>query len=378
MSVRSRVQHLMKRAKQRGVEHADACPVCRGHQKIVMLNGRNLPDGTSVLLEEPPKPCEGCGKGPPWTIQIMSPLEENEVLPEEQAMLVELRDITTIKPYENNPRLNDDAVDAVAPSIHEFGFRQPIVVDDDGVIIVGHTRWKAAQKLGLEKVPVHVATDLTPDADQGLPHRRQPDGDARRLGLRPAAARAGRAAGHATSTWACSASTPDELAELLGAGLQEGLTRSRRRSRAAGRGDHAAGRPVDPRRPPPALRRQQQARGRGPAARRRHDPPGQHRPAVQREGRAALQQRHRRRPQLVHRRTHHQSLDLARHPEQVEADRQEAAGQGPAAGQRLRVRRGVRPAARTPGSATSPACCSPAARSTSGAATPTAATTRRS
>jgi hypothetical protein len=51
----------------------------------------------------------------------------------------------------------------VAGSIREFGFRQPIVVDSEGVIIVGHTRWKAAQKLGLEKVPVHVATDLTPD-----------------------------------------------------------------------------------------------------------------------------------------------------------------------------------------------------------------------
>ena len=57
----------------------------------------------------------------------------------------------------------------------EFGFRQPIVVDKDGVIIVGHTRWKAAQKLGLKQVPVHVATDLTPSADQGVPHRRQQD-----------------------------------------------------------------------------------------------------------------------------------------------------------------------------------------------------------
>jgi len=51
----------------------------------------------------------------------------------------------------------------VAASIREFGFRQPIVVDSAGVIIVGHTRWKAAQKLGLEKVPVHVATDLSPE-----------------------------------------------------------------------------------------------------------------------------------------------------------------------------------------------------------------------
>jgi DNA modification methylase len=76
---------------------------------------------------------------------------------------VELRPIDAIKPYEKNPRLNDGAVDAVAASLREFGFRQPIVVDAEGVIIVGHTRWKAAKKLGLAKVPVHVATDLPPD-----------------------------------------------------------------------------------------------------------------------------------------------------------------------------------------------------------------------
>ena len=73
--------------------------------------------------------------------------------------------IELIKPYANNPRANDhavDAVDAVVASIREFGFRQPIVVDRHGVIIVGHTRWKAALKLGLKKVPVHVATDLSP------------------------------------------------------------------------------------------------------------------------------------------------------------------------------------------------------------------------
>jgi len=76
---------------------------------------------------------------------------------------VELRPIEAIKPYPGNPRVNDDAVDAVAASLKEFGFRQPIVVDADGVIIVGHTRWKAAKKLGLAKVPVHVATDLPPE-----------------------------------------------------------------------------------------------------------------------------------------------------------------------------------------------------------------------
>ncbi|HEV2969191.1 MAG TPA: ParB N-terminal domain-containing protein [Pirellulales bacterium] len=77
-------------------------------------------------------------------------------------MKIELRKLSDIKPYPQNPRVNDAAVDAVAASIREFGFQQPIVVDIEGVIIVGHTRWKAAQKLGLDKVPVHAAKDLTP------------------------------------------------------------------------------------------------------------------------------------------------------------------------------------------------------------------------
>jgi DNA modification methylase len=77
-------------------------------------------------------------------------------------MLVDPREIETIKPYDHNPRDNDHAVDAVAASIREFGFRQPIVIDATGTIIVGHTRYKAALKLGMRQVPVHVATDLTP------------------------------------------------------------------------------------------------------------------------------------------------------------------------------------------------------------------------
>ena len=75
-------------------------------------------------------------------------------------MIIEDRSTDSIKPYDKNPRKNDAAVEAVARSIKEFGFRQPIVVDADGVIIVGHTRWKAAKLLGLETVPVHVAGDL--------------------------------------------------------------------------------------------------------------------------------------------------------------------------------------------------------------------------
>lgn len=78
-------------------------------------------------------------------------------------MEIKLIDTAQIKPYENNPRLNDQAVDAVAESLRQFGFRQPIVVDEDMTIICGHTRWRAAKKLGLSTVPVHVAKDLTPE-----------------------------------------------------------------------------------------------------------------------------------------------------------------------------------------------------------------------
>ena len=78
-------------------------------------------------------------------------------------MKIEQWPLSKIKPYAQNPRVNDGAVDAVANSIRTFGFRSPIVVDTAGVIICGHTRWKAAQKLGLETVPVHVAKDLSPE-----------------------------------------------------------------------------------------------------------------------------------------------------------------------------------------------------------------------
>lgn len=66
-------------------------------------------------------------------------------------------------PYANNPRNNEQAVDTVAKSIKEFGFTNPIVVDSDNVVINGHTRLLAAEKLGLEKVPVIRKEDLTPE-----------------------------------------------------------------------------------------------------------------------------------------------------------------------------------------------------------------------
>lgn len=76
-------------------------------------------------------------------------------------MQVENWPIGNVIPYGNNPRKNDDAVEKVAASLREFGWQQPIVVDKDGVIICGHTRAKAAQMLGLEEVPVVVASSLT-------------------------------------------------------------------------------------------------------------------------------------------------------------------------------------------------------------------------
>jgi ParB-like chromosome segregation protein Spo0J len=69
--------------------------------------------------------------------------------------------IGQVLPYIRNPRKNEAAVDKVAASIKEFGWRQPIVVDEKGVIIAGHTRLLAAQRLGLAEVPVHVAVELS-------------------------------------------------------------------------------------------------------------------------------------------------------------------------------------------------------------------------
>ncbi len=69
--------------------------------------------------------------------------------------------LNEIKPYEKNPRKNDEAVKYVAKSIKEFGFKVPVVIDKDGVIIAGHTRYKAAKKLQLDTVPCIIADDLT-------------------------------------------------------------------------------------------------------------------------------------------------------------------------------------------------------------------------
>lgn len=76
-------------------------------------------------------------------------------------MKIEYKNIDEVIPYENNPRKNDEAVDYVANSIKEFGFKVPIIVDKENVIVTGHTRLKAAKKLGLKEVPVIYADDLT-------------------------------------------------------------------------------------------------------------------------------------------------------------------------------------------------------------------------
>ena len=74
--------------------------------------------------------------------------------------IIEMK-LNDLHPYENNPRYNDDAVEAVASSIKQFGFKVPIIIDKNNVIVTGHTRYKAAKQLGLEKVPCIQADDLT-------------------------------------------------------------------------------------------------------------------------------------------------------------------------------------------------------------------------
>ena len=76
-------------------------------------------------------------------------------------MEVKLFRLEEIRPYEKNPRRNDGAIEAVAKSIEQFGFKVPVVVDGDNVIVAGHTRYRAAQKLKLKSVPCIVANDLT-------------------------------------------------------------------------------------------------------------------------------------------------------------------------------------------------------------------------
>lgn len=74
---------------------------------------------------------------------------------------VQYQDISQIHPYENNPRNNEAAIEPVAQSIKSFGFRVPILIDQKGTIIAGHTRYEAAKRLGMDKVPCILVDDLT-------------------------------------------------------------------------------------------------------------------------------------------------------------------------------------------------------------------------
>ena len=76
-------------------------------------------------------------------------------------MEIKMVKVDDLKPYENNPRFNDDAVKYVANSIKEFGFKVPMVIDKNNVIVTGHTRYKACLELGIKEVPCVVADDLT-------------------------------------------------------------------------------------------------------------------------------------------------------------------------------------------------------------------------
>ena len=138
-------------------------------------------------------------------------------------MKIEHRSLADITPYERNPRVNDGAVDAVAESIRHFGFRQPIVVDGDGVIVCGHTRWKAAQKLGLDDVPVHVVTDLTPEQIRALRIADNKSGELATwdLELLPLELAELTDAG---VDWSLLGFDADDLAQLLDPGVAPGLT----------------------------------------------------------------------------------------------------------------------------------------------------------
>lgn len=96
---------------------------------------------------------------------------------------IEMRPLQALHPYENNPRYNEDAIESVAKSIREYGFKVPMVITSEGEIVCGHTRYKATTSLGLEEVPCVIADDLTPEqirafrlADNKVKYRTYPSG----------------------------------------------------------------------------------------------------------------------------------------------------------------------------------------------------------
>ena len=78
-----------------------------------------------------------------------------------EKLKIEYVDINNIKPYENNPRDNSKAIEQVAKSIKEFGFKVPIVIDENNTIVTGHTRYEACKQLGINEIPCIKASDLT-------------------------------------------------------------------------------------------------------------------------------------------------------------------------------------------------------------------------
>ena len=298
-------------------------------------------------------------------------------LTEHTIMKIEFWKTTDIKPYEANPRLNDDAVAAVAVSIREFGFRQPVVVDEAGVIVVGHTRWKAAGHLGFEKVPVHVAKDLTPAQIKAY---RITDNQTNTLadwdyGLLPV-----ELAGLQDMDFGLDllGFDPDELARLLDPDLQDGLTDP---DEVPEPPDEAVTQPGD-----------LWILGNhrllcGDSANSEHvdrlldgvvihlvnsDPPYNVRVEPRSNNAIAAGN-----SSFSATNKHHQKFDLKRHPGKAKAThRKMRAKDRPLKTTSFPVRSSTGCSPR--GSATSPASCSPAGPSTSGAGTPTAATTRRS
>jgi len=139
-------------------------------------------------------------------------------------MNIELVDVAAVREYDNNPRIiSDSTVDAVAASIRQFGFRNPVLLDKDDVLIAGHTRLRAAKKLGMTQVPAMRANDLTPEqvrayriADNRLAELAEWDKT-----LLPLELEAIRAAGTDLSLLGFD---EESLAQLLDSGVQGGQT----------------------------------------------------------------------------------------------------------------------------------------------------------
>lgn len=76
-------------------------------------------------------------------------------------LMIEYLPISKLKPYKNNPRFNEEAVPKVAESIKEYGWRVPVIIDSNNIIVAGHTRYKAAKMLGIESIPCIIIDDLS-------------------------------------------------------------------------------------------------------------------------------------------------------------------------------------------------------------------------